>query len=69
MDHPKQDDVSEAEETAPVEMPIDLNALFAEGGRDLNRLFPDGRFRVFLRDVRRSQRAVERLLERLESEE
>ena len=57
------------ETEVPDEMPIDLNMLFSEEKRDLNRLFPDPRFRRFLRDMRRSQRDLERFLKRLESEE
>lgn len=48
------------------ELSIDLNMLFAEEKRDLNRLFPDSRLKRFLQDVRRNQRDLERFLERLE---
>lgn len=48
------------------ELCIDLNMVFAEEKRDLNRLFSDSRLKRFLRDVRRNQRDLERFLERLE---
>ena len=66
MDEDKNEDVGAREGRIPEEMPIDLNTLFSEETRDLNRLFPDASFRRFLRDLRRSQRDVERFLERLE---
>jgi len=44
---------------------IDLNRLFSPSSRDLNSLFPDPGFRRFLRDVKRNQVAVEKLLEKL----
>lgn len=56
------------QEEIPEEMAIDLNTLFSEHRRDLNRLFPDPCFRRFLKDLRRSQRDVEGFLKRLESD-
>ena len=50
------------------EVLIDLNGLYADSVRDLNRLFPDGCLWRFLRDVRMNQRGVERFLEKLEKD-
>ena len=69
MDEDRKDDFGTQEEKIPEERPIDLNTLFSGERRDLNRLFPDSRFRRFLRDVRRNQRDVERFLKRLETDD
>jgi len=68
MDEARDRDLTEREEDVPDEMPIDLNMLFSGEKRDLNRLFPEARFRRFLRDVRRNKQGVERFLKRLESD-
>lgn len=68
MDEDRSYDFRRPEDKIPDEMPIDLNVLFSKDGRDLNRLFPDLRFRRFLRDMRRNQRDVERFLKKLESD-
>jgi hypothetical protein len=68
MDEDRNDDLIAEEERTSEEMGVDLNSLFDEDWRDLNRLFPDPRFRRFLRDMRRNQRDVERLLKGLESD-
>ena len=66
MDEDRNEDLGAQEEKIPEEIPVDLNTLFSEERRDLNRLFPDSRLRRFLRGVRRNRRDVERFLERLE---
>ena len=47
------------------EAEIDLNSVFPGEPKDLNRLFPDGRSRRFLKSMKQHQRSVERFLERL----
>jgi hypothetical protein len=67
MDDDRNHDSQELDEKIPdEEKPIDLNMLFSEEKKDLNRLFADPRVRRFLRDVQRNQRDVERFLKRLE---
>lgn len=68
MDEERNGDSGRTDENMADEMPIDLNMLFSEDRRDLNLLFPDPRFRRFLRDVRRNQRDVKRFLKRLEGD-
>jgi hypothetical protein len=67
MDRDGNFDVEGMNETIPEETTIDLNTLFCQEGRDLNRLFPDPPFKRFLRDVSKNQRDVERFLKRLEN--
>jgi hypothetical protein len=66
MDDERNHDSQTIDESASDEAPVDLNVLFTEEKRDLNRLFPDTRLRRFLKDVRKNQRDVERFLKRLE---
>jgi len=54
------------DEGAQDEVAVDLNAVFPEEEKDLNRLFPDSGLRRLLRELRRNKRDVERFLERLE---
>ena len=68
MDEERNGDFGRTDENMADEMPIDLNMLFSEDRRDLNLLFPDPRFRRFLRDVKRNQRDVKRFLKRLEGD-
>ncbi len=56
---------SNSEGEAQGEAIIDLNRVFSPSNKDLNSLFPDPGFRRFLRDVKRNQVAVEKLLEKL----
>jgi hypothetical protein len=58
----------ESDENISDEALIDLNGLYADSVRDLNRLFPDACVRRFLRDVKMNQRGVERFLEKLEKD-
>lgn len=69
MDEERNGDSGTREEEIREEIPIDLNILFSGHRRDLNRLFPDARFKKFLRDVRKNQREVEGFLKRLESDD
>ena len=48
---------------------IDLNDLFPEKGRDLNRLFPDEATRRLLYQVKRNKRDIERFIKNLHIEE
>jgi len=66
MHEDRDDQVGRGEGESPEEASIDLNMLFSEDKRDLNRLFPDARFRRFLRDLKRNQRDVNRFLKRVE---
>ncbi len=66
MDDDRNDDSQTIDESASDDVPVDLNVLFTEEERDLNRLFTDSRIRRFLKDVRKNQRDVERFLKRLE---
>lgn len=66
MDDDKNHDEQTQDEQALDETPIDLNVLFSEDKRDLNRLFPDSRVRRFLKDLQRNRRDVEGFLKRLE---
>lgn len=68
MDEQRNGEFGRTDENMADEMPIDLNMLFSEDRRDLNLLFPDPRFRRFLRDVKRNQRDVKRFLKRLEGD-
>ena len=68
MDEDRHNGLSEEEQAVTEETPVDLNMLFSGETRDLNRLFPEARFRRFLRDVKRNQRGVERFLRQLEND-
>jgi hypothetical protein len=48
---------------------IDLNALFAEKGYDLNRLFPDEGTKKLLYELRRNKRDIDRFIKSLHVEE
>jgi hypothetical protein len=69
MSEKRDDKTTGPDDQTFAEQPIDLNVLFAEDGRDLNRLFPDTHFKRLLRDVKRNQRGVDRFLKGLENED
>ncbi len=48
---------------------IDLNQVFTDNGRDLNRLFPDLSFKRFLKEIEENKREVRTFLEALEVED
>ena len=62
-EHPIDSDENTSEDVL-----IDLNRLYADSVRDLNRLFPDVGVRRFLRDVKMNQKGVERFLEKIEKD-
>jgi hypothetical protein len=66
-DH-RDDELIGPENRTSEEASLDLNSMFSKNGRDLNRLFPDAHSRRLLRDLRRTQRGVDRFLKRLERE-
>ncbi len=68
MSEKRDDKTTGPDDQTFAEQPIDLNVLFSEDGRDLNRLFPDTHFKKLLRDVKRNQRGVDRFLKGLENE-
>jgi len=69
MSEKKDDETAGSNDQTFADQPIDLNVLFSEDGRDLNRLFPDTHFKKLLRDVKRNQRGVDRFLKGLENED
>jgi hypothetical protein len=48
---------------------IDLNKVFANNGRDLNRLFPDLSLKRFLEEIEGNKREVRAFLKALEVED
>lgn len=48
---------------------IDLNQVFTDNGRDLNRLFPDLSLKRFLKEIEENKREVRTFLEALEVED
>ena len=61
----------EAKEAQGMEKPadkadIDLNRVFRDNGRDLNRLFPDGSLKRFLKEIDENKREVRTFLKALE---
>ncbi len=66
MDRDWDDDSQRANESAQDEATVDLNAVFPEEEKDLNRLFPDSGLRRLLTELRKNKRDIERFLERLE---
>ncbi len=48
---------------------IDLNQVFTDNGRDLNRLFPDLSLKRFLKEIEENKREVKTFLEALEVED
>ena len=48
---------------------VDLNVLFPGKDYDLNRLFPDGRTKELLYELRRNKRDIERFIKNLHVEE
>ena len=48
---------------------IDLNRVFTENGRDLNRLFPDISLKKLLKEVEENKREIKTFLKALEIED
>ena len=48
---------------------IDLNQVFTDDGKDLNRLFPDPSLKRFLKEIEENKREVRTFLEALEVED
>ena len=48
---------------------IDLNEVFTDNGRDLNRLFPDLSLKRFLQEIEENKREVRTFLKALEVED
>ena len=48
---------------------IDLNEVFTDNGRDLNRLFPDLSLKRFLQEIEENKREVRTFLKALEGED
>jgi len=48
---------------------IDLNQVFTNNGRDLNRLFPDLSLKRFLKEIEENKREVRTFLKALEFED
>ena len=69
MSEERDENATGPDDHAFAEQPIDLNVLFSEDGRDLNRLFPDTHFKKLLRDVKRNRRGVDRFLKGLENDD
>lgn len=48
---------------------INLNRIFSDRSRDLNRLFPEGSLKRFLKEIEENKREVESFLKALEVED
>ena len=59
---------SEMEEVG-VKGDIDLDQVFTDNGRDLNRLFPDLSLKRFLKEIEENKREVRAFLKALEVED